>query len=153
MNDCKQTTEMIMLARGELDGDQARMVESHFAACGTCRAAIEELAAAGRLFGDVPEVAEERWEGLWRRLQQHMDERGLPRGRWGPLVRGFAVTAAAAAILLAAYVFMPAPRQPEERRDAGRFELVSFEVSSPEYDIAIMTTSGDEIPVIWLERL
>jgi len=153
MSDCRKISDIIMAARGDIDQRQARFVESHLAACESCRCQLEELRKAARgAGGDVPHVAEERWEKLWRRVEDHMDERRISRQVWRSVFRGLAATAAAAAVLVAAYVFMPSQRV-EPIRTTGEFQLVSFEINSPEYDVAILASSDQEIPVIWLERL
>jgi len=153
MNDCEKIAEMIMEAEGELEGESARLVESHFAACEKCRADLDELRSrAAGAATTAPDVAEERWARLWCRIEERTEEKRLPRRVRRSLFQGFALTAAAAAVLVAAYLFTPR-RFADEVADMGRFELVSFEVSSPEYDVAILASSEGEIPVIWLERL
>lgn len=153
MSECRQISDMIMAARGDFDEGQARRVESHLAGCESCRSELEELRKAARdAAGEVPEVTGERWENLWRRLESHMDKSRIGGQVWRSVFRGLAATAVAAAVLIAAYVFTPAQKV-EPARSTGEFQLVSFEVHSPEYDVAILAYGEEEIPVIWLERL
>jgi anti-sigma factor RsiW len=134
--------------------EEAREIESHLASCPACRAELESLRGAAKAAGEVPAVREERWNALWSRIEEQAARQQAARRLWNAVWSGAAVTAAAAAVLVAAYVFGPVGGEVETAAAAPPgFEVVSIDVESPDYAVTVMAASGDEMPVIWLEKI
>ena len=155
MSDCEQIAERIFHSKAELSSQEAAELEGHCAKCPECMAKLDDLEETARLVPPVPEIDDARWSGVW----DNVEKRGLAAPLWagirGVVLRAVTVTAAAAAVLVAAYLVFPdKPAGIVDAPDAaGTFELVSLEVESPDYNVIVMTDAETDVPVIWLERI
>ncbi len=153
MSECERITKAVFESDGEPSRELARQLAAHVAVCETCAGKMENMRRAFASAEGPPEVSEERWEALWRRIEERArrqwSSRRLARAVWG----GVTVTAAAAAVIVGAYVFTPDTEQPGRATVTGEFQVVSLEVGSPDYDVVVMAARDDAPPVIWLQRL
>ncbi|MHC4714605.1 MAG: hypothetical protein ACYTAN_15270 [Planctomycetota bacterium] len=153
MSECERITKAVFESEGEPSRELARQLTAHVAVCPACAGNVEDMRRAFASAEGPPAVGDERWEALWRRIEErvrrHRSSRRLARALWG----GVTVTAVAAAVIVAAYVFTPERVQGPRAMVTGEFQVVSLEVGSPDYDVVVMAARDDAPPVIWLHRL
>lgn len=150
MNDCTEYKEMLSrYLDSELPEEEVRRLKEHIASCDECTRLLRRWQRNDELAADAPEVNEERWGELWRRLERHVPQREEPIiHRVWPVVTAAAL---AAGVLVAAYFFAPTVEQ-EPQPAGGTFEVISIELSDPAYTVAV-TSSDGPAPVIWLEEI
>lgn len=157
MSNCEKYEQaMSAYADGELSSEESRALKEHLAGCADCRSKAQAWQQTSQALREVPAVTAQRWEALWERVEEKGRREATSWQMWKSVWRAAAVTAAAAAVLLAAHLFVPADWGAVERGGAGTsgdFEVVSIEVGSPDYDVFVMATKDDELPVIWLEEI
>lgn len=154
MKSCEEYGELISACiDGELEAGDASAVEKHLAECGDCRAMYEEFRANDAAARDLPTPDESSWGCVWFAIQRGLAsaERSRQRILTGA-VRGAMLTAAAAAILLVAYVLTPGTAPVAPISYPAGFEVVSLEVASADYTPVVMVSDHGDIPVIWIEK-
>jgi hypothetical protein len=152
MSDCEKI--LAAASRDDVSEETAATIEAHVAECPRCAGELERLRETGRSAGEAPMPDEARWEGAWRRIEERGFEAPTKRCVRAAAWRGFAVTAAAAAVLVAAYIFAPETKVTGTMTaGSGVSELLSVEVPSPDYDLVIEVSEDDDVPVIWVEKI
>lgn len=108
---------------GEHQGDERKGVESHLAACGACRDALEQLQdVLGLVTEHVADAAPEGFERvMWARVQGQLEQAGRQKSSWLDLLslRRLAFGGGMLALVLAAFFVgrvtqAPVPEAPVE---------------------------------------
>lgn len=148
MSDCEKMLPKISAhADRELAPDEAREVEGHLASCPGCANEASRWRRVEDAARKTPQPADAVWDAMWDRAAKKVP----PHKAWTTMRRrmweAVSISAAAAAILVGAYMFLPA--QADGR---ARFEVVSIEIPSADYSATVIPAGEGELPVIWLER-
>jgi anti-sigma factor RsiW len=156
MDNCTRHEEAISaMMDGELSADQQQGMKDHLAGCESCRKALSQWETLSKAAGDIGEPIPSQWDAVWGRVEKAalLHRAGVRLRR--EITRGVWLSAAAAAVLLAAFFW--APKKPVINPTVAQakpapFEVVDIEVS-PDYTPTVMSGQDKDLPVIWLERM
>ena len=156
MDNCARHEEAISaMMDGELSAQQQQELTDHLAGCPACAEALEHWRKLSLAAGDIGEPIPSQWDSVWSKVEKAAVMRRASIRLRREVTRGVWVAAAAAAILLAAFIW--APKKPvlnptvADAKEAP-FEVINLEVSS-DYTATVMSGQDKDLPVIWLERM
>jgi anti-sigma factor RsiW len=150
-------------ADGELKPRLNRRVESHLAACESCRRELDSIVASDRILrsAGVPSVPTGRWTLFGRELSRALDRVDAESRRptriremrpvYGYRRRAFAVVAASAAVVVAILALGPAAVVPWRAGGGGNECIVeSIETYAAGYTPMFFSSDDPEMTVIWV---
>lgn len=111
--DCKRFLDLcVQMADGAWDQGIAKAVEVHAAACPVCARRLAEAREVRRAIQALPRIGApaELWSGIARRIEAEAVRRRVAAARQRQLVGALAPLAAAAVVLLAVFLVVPAPQ-------------------------------------------
>lgn len=153
MSECEKYSEVASAyLDGELSDAQKDELKKHLDSCPECRAMLDEWCAAVEATRDIPEPQGPQWEAVWAHVESAAARRQASLRLRREVWRAVSVAAVAAAVLVAAYIYVPggsttAPLQPQPRS-----VIVSVEVA-PDYTFVVDEGSENEGPIVWVQRI
>jgi anti-sigma factor RsiW len=153
MSKCDKNNERLSAyLDGEVAAEEKAEMERHLAGCDACAQEAAQWQVADTAARSVDEPSAGAWDGMWRRIGERTSrERIIRVVRWS-VVKAGALAAAAAAVLLAVYFFVPRDTQVvlPTASEPESFKLLCIDAgASADVPVVILDDKGRS-PVVML---
>ncbi len=128
-------------------------VEAHLESCESCRETVREWRAIGKAAAAVGEPEPVHWEPVWSHIEAAAARRRSAVRMRYEIRKGFVAAAMAAAVLVAAYYFVPGkPVMSTVAEAPAAVQTVDIEVA-PDYASLVMADENSDTTMVWVERI